>query len=166
MDSPPGTEAVEPVSDRFLKVIQPGRHRRAETEDRRVVEDGDYTAMLWRMVRAMEARTIANPENLTQVVALAQRLAEVVNVAVSANAERYAIDPHRGASMAECARILGISKQSCSERRARGTAIMNDRIEAAGAVKFSEARRERAAIEAAAEHAVTHLAEWRGRHVA
>jgi hypothetical protein len=68
--------------------------------------------------------------------------------------------------MMECARLLGISKQSASERRARGTEIMSARIKAAGAVKFGEAKREKEAITAAAEHAVVSLAEYRPRHAA
>lgn len=152
-----------PLSSRFLATIRQGRPSRT---DRPAVENGDFVAMLWRMIRALEARAIEDPELLTQVVALAQRLAEVTNVVIAANADRYAIDPRRGASMAECARVLGISKQSASERRARGVAIMGDRIDRAGAASFAEAQRERAAITAAAQHAVTNLAEYRSRHAA
>jgi hypothetical protein len=149
------TSAVE----RFSDLIRP---RRRDPE--RVTENSDYLAMLWRMIRALEARAIDDPEVLPQVIALAQRLAEVVNVAVTVNAERFAIDPMMGASMAECARVLGISKQSASERKARGREVIDARVEAAGAVRFSEARREREAIETAAQFAVTQLAEYRARH--
>jgi len=147
------------LSDRFLAVIRP-------REPKHKIDGSEYVEMMWRMVRALEARTIEDPELLTQAVALAQRLSEVANVAIAANAERFAIDARRGASMAECARILGISKQSASERRAAGNRIMEARIEAAGAVKFSEAKREREAIERAAEHAVVSLTDWRQRRSA
>lgn len=153
----PGT-----VSDRFIGIIR----STPRNPDKTPVEDDQFFAMMWRMSRATEARTIENPENLTQVIALAQRLAEVVNVSIAANAERYAVDPRRGASMMECARLLGVSKQAASQRRALGDAIMAKRIEAAGAVRFSEAKRERQAIDAASSHAVTNLAEYRARHLA
>jgi hypothetical protein len=144
-------------ADRFLAATYRPRHG-AEP-----VEDDEYVAMLWRMVRALERRAIDRPELLAQTVALAQRLAEVVNVAVAANADRYAVDPRRGASMAECARILGITKQSASERRRRGAAVLDERARAAAATRFAEAARERAAIAAAADTAVTYLADWRAR---
>jgi len=147
--------------DAFLARIRPAR-----TTDRPMVENAEFVAMLWRMIRALEARTIEDPELLTQVLALGQRLAEVVNVAIAANADRFKIDPRRGASMSECARLLGITVQSASERRARGVAIMGDRIDRAGAVRFAEAQRERAAMTAAAEHAVTYLAAYRERRSA
>lgn len=155
------------ITDAFIATIRPARPAGEKDRPARpAVENSEFIAMLWRMVRALEARAIEDPELLTQVVALAQRLSEVTNVAIAANADRYAVDPRRGASMAECARVLGISKQSASERRARGVAIMGDRIDRAGAVRFAEAQRERAAITAAAEHAVVNLAEFRARHAA
>lgn len=160
MTQPEPAEQSGTVSELFLGVIRPARR----DPDKAPIEDGEYVQMMWRMVRAMEARTIENPEMLPQVIALAQRLAEVVNVAIAANAERYSVDPRRGASMMECARVMGISKQSASERRARGVALMGERIDAAGAARFSEAKREKAAIEAATEFAVTNLAEFRARH--
>lgn len=153
------------VSDRFIRAVR-------RREPKHVIDGADYVAMLWRMIRALELRAIDDPELLPQAVALAQRLDEVVNVAIAANAERYAIDPRLGASAAECGRILGASKQAASQRRSRGKAVMLARIAAAGAVpltpkgapEFSvEAKRERAAIDAAAEHAVTYLADFRAR---
>ena len=158
----PAADAPETLSAAFLAVIRPERR----TAPERVTEDGEYLLLMWRMVRALEARAIERPENLAQVAALAHRLAEVVNVAIAANADRYAINPALGASMAECARILKISKQSASERRARGVAIMSDRIDAAGAARFAEAQRERAAVAAARDAAVTYLSEYRARHAA
>jgi hypothetical protein len=170
-------DAAERLSDRFLEMIKPGAAKEskrvvgddksgAAKESKRVVEDDEYLRMMWRMVRALEARTIENPELLIQAVALAQRLAELVNVAIAANAERFAIDPRSAASMAECARAMGISKQSASERKQRGAAVMAERIEAAGVAKFSEAKRERQVIEEAHEMAVISLADYRARHAA
>lgn len=144
-------------ADEFGALIRP--QRRTE----RVTEHADYLAMMWRMARALEARAIDDPELLPQVVAYAQRMSEIVNVAIAVNSERYAIDPRRGASMAECGRALGISKQSASERRGRGQEVIDARVEAAGAVRFAEAARERDAIRAAADYAVTNLADWRAR---
>jgi hypothetical protein len=97
------------------------------------------------------------------VLALAQRLNEVANVAIAENARRYAVDPRRGASMMECARTLGITKQSASERRRTGDRIIAERLAAAGAARFAEAARERAAIERAQAYAVASLAEYRAR---
>lgn len=151
----------QPLSAAFLAVIRP---ERAATPPDRITEDDEYLRMMWRMVRALEARAIERPENLPQIVELQERLGEVVNVAIAANAERYAIDPMLGASMAECARILGISKPSASERRARGVVAMGKRIDRAGAIRFAEAKREREAIAAAHERAVTVLADYRARH--
>lgn len=150
--------AAEPTSlaDRFLGAVR----RRTPKHS---IDSAEYAEMLWRMVRALEARAVDDPELLPQIVALAQRLDESVNVVISANAERYAIDPRLGASAAECGRILGVSKQAAGQRRERGRVVMLARIAAAGAIPFAEAKRERAAIEAAAEHAVTHLADWRER---
>lgn len=167
MSTSPDTESVQAVSDRLLEML-----RTAKREPRRIVEDAEYLAMLWRMARGLEKRTIENPQMIPQVLALVERLSEIANVAIAANAERYSIDPMRGASMMECARLMGISKQSASERRARGSRIISERIDQAGAVRFSEAHREKAAINAAAEFAqeqlsdarITQLAEYRARH--
>lgn len=149
-------EHPQTLSERFVLAVR-------RREPKHTIDGSEYVAMLWRMIRALELRAIDDPELLPQAVALAQRLDELVNVALAANAERYAIDPRRGASAAECGRILGASKQAASQRRARGKAIMAARVAAAGAIPFAEAKRERAAIEAAAEHAVTNLADFRAR---
>lgn len=152
--------AAESISDRFLQMITPRRRN----PDRAPVEDQDYLEMLWRMIRALEARAANNPEIIIQMIALDQRLAEACNVAIAISAERYQVDPKLGASAGEIARLLGITKQSISERRARGRAVMAERIDAAGATRFSEAAREKAAIVKAQDHAVTSLAEYRARH--
>lgn len=165
MDTTPDPTTSETVSDRFMAVIKPGRHRRADDDDRVPVEDPQYLAMMWRMIRALEARVINNPELLPQIPALTHRLAEVVNVAIAANAERYHIDPHMGPSMLECARLMGISGASASKRRERGVKIMNARIADAGATSFSEAKREKAAIAEAAEQAAVAVPEWRERRL-
>jgi len=150
-------EAPQTLTDRFLAAVR-------RREPKHVVEGADYVAMLWRMVRALEVRAIDDPELLPQVVALGQRLAEIVDVTIAANAERYAVDPRLGVSAAECGRILGYkSKQVASQHRQKGKAIIAARIAAAGAIPFAERRRELEALEAAADHAVTNLAEWRAR---
>jgi hypothetical protein len=127
------------------------------------MDDEEFGMYLLRIIRAWEARCIENPEMLAQNVMLAQRFAEITNVVIAANAERCAIDPRRGASMLECARILGLSRSTASERRARGVAIMADRIDRAGAARFAEAKRERAALDEARVHAVTYLSDYHAR---
>lgn len=160
-------EAAATASARFAAMLAPTR------EPRRVVEDAEFLAMLHRMVRALEARTIERPENLTQVVALVQRLAEVPNVAIAVNADRFDGSSYAGASMAECGRAMGITKQSASDRRAVGQRIIAERLDQAGAVDIAdptrafrkaEATRERAAITRAADYAVVNMADYRARH--
>jgi hypothetical protein len=152
------TGNVHDLSERFLAVLRGGR------KAKHTIDDAEFGAFLMRAIRAWERRVIENPEMLAQNEAMVQRFREITNVAIAANAERYARDPRSAASMAECARILGINKSSASERRAAGRAIMQGRVEAAGAVNFAEARREREALDAAREHAVTHLDGYRARH--
>lgn len=168
------SDADEPgnVSTAFLAMITPTRRN----PDRPVVEDEQYAEMLHRMIRGLEARAIRNPEMITQVILLAQRLAEVSNVAIAANAQRYKVDPRRGASIAECARLMGVSRQAAQQRAHLGDAVMERRVEASGAVRFSEAKRERESIQAAAKHAAEAFdeqratvlreeREYRGRHL-
>jgi hypothetical protein len=165
------------VSDRFTQALKPARRN----PDKVPVEDLVYVEMLWRMIRALEFRAIENPEMLTQIYALGERLAEMINVVIATNAERFARNPHTGASMAECGRVLGITKQSASERKARGLKIIAERIREAGVVphrdaeaekaavkaaKAAELARERTAIANADEHAVVNLATWRERRAA
>lgn len=152
------SDNVHDLSERFLAVLRGGR-----TPSRKI-DDEEYAMFLMRAIRAWEARVIENPQLLPTNELLVQRAREITSVVIAANAERYARDPRSGASMKECARTLGIEPSSASERRKRGRAIMADRIARAGAVEFSEAKRERAAVEAAADHAVTSLAEYRARH--
>jgi len=156
---------------RFLAVLRPVR----DTDNHRVdcrcrgckprpaMDNAEFGEALMRMIRAWEARVIDDPAMLAQNVMIAQRMNEITNVAIAVNAERYARDPRLGASMKECARILGISAPSASERRARGVAVMNDRIDRAGAVRFAEAKREREALATAREHATVYLSEYAAR---
>ncbi len=154
------SSTVHDLSDRFLDVLRGGR------TPKHTIDDAEFGEMLMRMIRAWERRVIENPEMLAQNELMVQRFREITNVVISVNADRYAVDPRRGASMAECAAILGISKPSASERRARGRAIVAERVAAAGVAQFAEARHEREALAAAHDHAVTHLADYRARHAA
>jgi hypothetical protein len=149
------------LTARFIAVLRPSR-RPAKTK----IDDADYAAFMMRAIRAWEARVIDNPEMITANEAMAARFSEITAVAIAANAEWYAIDPRLGASMSECARILGISKPSASERRKRGKTIMETRIAAAGVARFSEAARERHALEVAAANAADELADFRHRRAA
>jgi hypothetical protein len=139
-----------------------------------VTEDDEFVAGLQRWIRALEARAIDNPETLVHVKVLQDRLAEVTDVVIAVNAERHAMNPMMGISMAECGRILGWkSKQVASYHRAKGVAVIAERLKAAGAVPLnrkgtgpiysSEARRERDAREAATAQATDDLAAWRAR---
>lgn len=158
----PQHQPPAPVHERFAATIAPQRRN----PDRAPVENAEFLAMIWRMLRALESRAINDPEMLPQIVALAQRLAEITNVAIATSAARYAVNPFAAASMAECARVLGITKQSASERRNRGDQVIAERVTAAGAARFSEAARERQAIESAREHAAVSMADYRARHAA
>jgi hypothetical protein len=149
-------------AEAFLAMIGPRRRN----PEKPPIDDEEYIEMVWRMVRALEARAIGNPALLPQVIALAQRLAEVTQVTIAANAARHSIDARKGASIAECAALMGVSRQAAQQRRAIGDRIMADRVAAAGAVPFAEAKRERQAIHAAAEFAVVQLSEYRSRHAA
>lgn len=148
---------VRDLSERFLDVLRGGR------KAKHTIDDAEFGAFLMRSIRAWEKRVIENPEMLAQNMMLVQRLGEITNVVIAANAERYARDPRSGASMLECARLLGIGKGAASERRARGRAIMEERVAAAGVVSFAEAKREREALAAAADHAVVQMEGYRGR---
>jgi hypothetical protein len=150
---------VTDLPQRFLDVLSGGREPSK-------IDDAEYAEFLMRAIRAWERRVVQNPEMLGQNMAMVQRFQEIMAVAIAANAQRYALDPRAGASMLECARILGMSKAGASGARARGVAIMSDRIDRAGAARFSEARREREALAAAREHAVDELAAWRARRSA
>lgn len=162
---------MDQIADRFLAVLRPVRDAAGHRQDcgcrtcnpRARIDDDEFAAGMLRMLRAWEARVIENPEMLTLHLEIQRRCAEIINVAIAVNADRYAVDPRRGASMAECARILGISKPSASERRARGVATMGERVDRAGAVRFAEAQRERQALAAARVVAVDQLAEYRAR---
>lgn len=160
--------STDDLSARFLAILRPGPRKPPKPdEDRKPkppIDDEEYGLFLLRAIRAWEARVIGNPELLATNEAMLARFREITNVAIAVNAERYAIDPRAGASMAECARILKISKPSASERRARGVATMGDRVDRAGAARFSEAQRERQLVADAHDHAVTHLDAYRARH--
>ncbi|HEY9250891.1 MAG TPA: hypothetical protein VIO38_17240 [Rariglobus sp.] len=135
-------------------------------EPKHNVDNDEYVAFVLRIIRKLEQRAIGDACLLPQMVLIAQRAAETVNTAIAANAELYAIDPKLGASMMECARALGIQKQSASDRKKLGEKLMAERIEAAGGVSFAEAKRERAAINKAKEHAEKEMADYIARHSA
>lgn len=151
---------IEPPAHHLLRLIKSRKSRTG-----RVTENAQFMEALWRWVRAAEVRAIEDPEMLPQLFELSKRMADAVNVAIAANAERFAIDPRLGASMAECARILGIKKQSASDRRKLGAEIINARLRKAGAVKlkYSEAKEEKQIIRDTAAKAIIGLDEWRKR---
>lgn len=145
------TNPPESRTGRFLAMLSA---RRKQLVERRQVEDAAFIEMLLRMFRALELRVIERPENLPQIMTLVERLAEVPNVVIAINADRYKIDPAMGWSMAECARALGMTDPAASKRRRKGNDVITERLDAAGATRFAEARREQTAIAAAYEHVV------------
>jgi hypothetical protein len=152
---------AQTLSDRFAAMIAP--RRRTD----RVTENDEFMAMMYRFARAMESRVIDDPAMLLQVKKYAERVAEIPNVAIAFNAERYQLDAHAGMSVRECGDVLGISQPAASQRRKTGDAIIARRLADAGAHRFSEARREREMIDEANQEAagITSLAEYKARHL-
>lgn len=129
-------------------------------------ETADFVAMLQRQFRALERRAIDDPAVLPQIIMLAQQLAEMVNVVVATSADAYRADPYAAPSAGELARLLGISKQSASERRQRGEQTIAERLSVLGVESFALARREREARERAARHAAETMPTYTaGRHL-
>lgn len=164
----------QPLSTRLLSILRPGqqatgRPHRGDCNcrtcaPRPAMDDADFAEFVLRTVRAWEARVIENPAMLPTHQVIEKRVAEITNVAIACNAERYAIDPRTGVSMLECQRILGISsKATISGRRARGVAIMGERIDRAGAARFAEAQRERQLVSDAQDDAADELQAYRER---
>ncbi|TMQ10149.1 MAG: hypothetical protein E6J90_36730 [Deltaproteobacteria bacterium] len=154
-------------AEQFVDLIRPRRRKpkKEGQEPPAPVENAEFLAMMWRMARALEFRAVEDPAIMIHVVALVQRYREIVNVAIAVNADRFKLDERMGVSQGESAALLGLTKQSVSERAKAGRDIIMTRNEQAGAVNFSEAKREREAIEAATEHAESHLGEYRARHL-
>ena len=130
---------------------------------RPTVETDAFIGSMQRMIRRLEERAIDDPACIAQVVMLAQRLAEVVNVTIAKSADAYALNPHAAPSMIECASILGISKQSASDRRRIGREIIAKRHAALGVADMTVAKLERKAREAAAQYAAEKMPEWTER---
>ena len=185
MPSPQRVNLVDGLVEDFVDLIRPTR------EAKNKIDGADFLSMIWRMARALEFRTIEDITLIPQVVALAQRFAEIANVAIAVNAARFACDPMRGASMKECARAMGISAPSASERRKAGDVAIFERLKAANVLRIdtvarlreqqklndqeierkaamaarrAESQREGAAIAAAEKYAVANLGEYRARH--
>lgn len=126
------------------------------SKPKRVTENAEYVAMAQRIVRGLEARAIEDPSILAEVIMLAQRLAEVPNVVIATSATRYSLDPMSSPSAGEIAALLGMKKQSASERRKLGDRILFERSMGEDTVP----QRERAARTRARKHAETTMAEW------
>jgi hypothetical protein len=122
----------------------------------RVTENDDYVAMMQRMIRGLEKRAIDDPAILAQVILIAQQLAEIPNVVIATSAARYSNDPYSAPSAGELARLLGMSPQGASQRRARGDRTIFERQMGIETMP----QRERAARTRAARHAETTLSSW------
>jgi hypothetical protein len=129
------------------------------------VENDKYMAMMQRMVRALERRAIDDPAMLAQVLVLAQQLNEITNVVIATSADAYRADPFKAPSMMEIARMLGMTKQSASDRRKIGDRIIGERLAMLGVTGMTQARRERNARQAAAKHAAETMPTYTGRHL-
>lgn len=153
---------------RFLDAVRPPRLTKTGKPwpaPKNKIDDADFAEFLLRMIRNWEERVIGNPEMLAQQRVIAQRCAEISDVVIAVNAARYAVDPRQGVSMLGCARILGVGKSEASRARARGVAIMGDRIDRAGAARFAELQREREQVAVVQQQPayVDELAAWRAR---
>lgn len=139
--------------------------RRLKTpEAKKFYENDDFVAMLQRMHRALERRAIDDPSFLAAMILLAEQLSVSVNVVIASSAARFAMDPHAAPSAGEIAGMLGMKKQSVSERRKRGDRELFERQMGDDTM----ARRERLARDRARKHAETTLAAWlerRDEHV-
>lgn len=134
-----------------------GKHSAEDKpREQRVTENGDYIAMMQRMIRRLEQRTIDDPAMLAEVIMLAQRLAEIPNVVIATSAARYKMDPYKSPSAGELGRLLGMTPQSASERRKVGDRILAERAMGEDTIP----RRERAARTRARKHADEMLAAW------
>ncbi len=129
---------------------------------KRVTENDDYIAMLQRMIRKLEERAVDDPAVLAQVILLAQRLAEIPNVVIAKSAAAYQLDPYAAPSAGEIGRLLGMKKQSVSDRRKIGDRILFERSIGEDTIP----QRERAARTRAARHADEALADWLERREA
>lgn len=123
---------------------------------KRITETSDYIAMMQRMIRSLETRAVDDPSVLAEVIMLAQRLAEVPNVVIARSAAAYATDPHKAPSAGEIGRLLGMAKQSVSERRKVGERLLFERSMGEDTIP----QRERAARTRARRHAETTMADW------
>jgi hypothetical protein len=110
----------------FADMIKPRRR-----EDSSPVEHDRYIAMLQRIIRAATSRAIDDITTLPMLVVAAQDLADSINIAVATNAARFAADPLSGASQGECAKALGITVQSCGDRKILGQIEILKRLRAA-----------------------------------
>lgn len=127
---------------------------------KRVTENAQYVAFVQRAIRGLEARAIEDPSILAEVIMLAQRLAEIPNVVIATSAARYATEgPYAAPSAGEIATMLGMKKQSASERRKIGDRILFDRAMGEDTVP----QRERIARTLARKHAEETMADWLGR---
>jgi type IV secretory pathway TrbL component len=129
----------------------------------RVTENDDYIAFVQRVVRGLEKRAIEDPAILAHVLMVAQQLSEIANVVVATSAARYKLDPYASPSMGECAAVLGITKQSASDRRKIGDKILAERLVASQQENYSRARAEFAARQRAAAYAAQKMPEWARR---
>lgn len=152
---------ITSLADRFFAAVKGAKY-----EPKHKIDDEEFVVMMFRMVRALEERAINNPFILPHVAQLEARMREVQNVVIASNADRYNTDPRLGASMMECARLLGMTKQSATDRRKKGAATLLARIAGAGVVRFSEAKREREMIQRATDSAVASLDDFRARRSA
>lgn len=167
MDHPTPNPAPLSAADRLMAEIASGRKTKG------TYDNIDFVNFVMRMARTIERRGIGDAGILPYVMLLVQRFDEIIDVIIAANAERFALDPATGASMAECARALGMTKQAASKRRAKGDKIIARRLAAAGVARLAdkkgsaaEVEREKKAVKDATEFVVVALADYITRKAA
>lgn len=126
---------------------------------RRTVSDADFLAMLLRHIRTLERRVCLNPEGLADLIAAAQRLDEVADIAVAVTTQLNRRDITIGLNGVEVGAVLGCSKQAAAKRRERGLDRLYKRLAGAGA----DRDRDREIIRRVQRHTVVHLADFRAR---
>jgi hypothetical protein len=125
---------------------------------RRPAPDADFLAMFLRHIRAFERRVCYNPELLADLIAAAQRLDEVADIAVAVTTQLNRRDRTTGLNGLEVGAVLGCTKQAASKRRERGIDRIYKRL-GAGA----ERTRDREIIQRTRRHTVVKLADFRAR---
>lgn len=119
-------------------------------------ENDQFVSFAARIVERLEQRAHDDPSILPAIDLLAERFAEIVPVVIAQSAARYSQDPRLSPSAGEIAALMGVKKQSVSERRKKGDRIVLERAMGERTVR----RRDRVARTIERKHADATLAGW------